>query len=112
MARRFVPNPGMERALASTQDMRIYLKRVAEAGAEEAKQRAPVDSGALRDSIKGDVEMGPQGYEAKVSAGDRKAFYWGMVEFGTSKKGARPYLRPGVQAMLSRFGGRFTSKGD
>jgi HK97 gp10 family phage protein len=81
-------------------------------GHEEAKQRAPVDSGALRDSIKGDVEMGPQGYEAKVSAGDRKAFYWGMVEFGTSKKGARPYLRPGVQAMLSRFGGRFTSKGD
>jgi HK97 gp10 family phage protein len=106
----FHPNPGMERALAATPEMKRYLDQIADEAAEEVRRRVPVDSGTLRDSIEATVERTPEGYVAKVTVGNRKAFYWGMVEFGTSRLGARPYFRPGIQALLSRFGGRF--KGD
>ena len=101
--RRFHPNPGMERALASTPEMRRYLERVVDTGAEEVRRRAPVASGALRESINSDVVMTPDGYEGQVKAGDRKAFYWWIVEMRQT-----PYFRSGVQAALARVGGKLT----
>ena len=102
--RRFHPNPGMERALASTPEMRRHLERVVDIGAEEVRRRAPVASGALRESINGEVVLTPDGYEGQVKAGDRKAWYYWIVEVRQT-----PYFRSGVQAALSRFGGRLTS---
>ncbi len=56
---------------------------------QSAKEACPVDTGALRDSIK----MSVQGNRAVVSA---NTDYAGYVEFGTSKMPARPYLVPAL----------------
>jgi HK97 gp10 family phage protein len=97
----------MEQALASTPEMRRYMEKIAEDAAEDVRRRAPYDSGALQESVKGSVELTSSGYVAKVTVGGREAWYWLFPEFGTSRVPARPYLRPGVQATLSRYGGRF-----
>lgn len=68
------------------------LRRGAEAIESGAKSRAPVDSGDLRDSIKAD-RLGVGEYEVASDA-----FYAHMVEFGTTKAGAQPFLLPAAEA--------------
>ena len=53
----------------------------------DAQTMAPVDTGALRDSIGSQVD----GWEAEVYADTPYAAY---VELGTSKNHAQPYLSP------------------
>jgi HK97 gp10 family phage protein len=67
----------------------------AEAVSAQAKQRVPVESGALRDAIH--VERGGVG-EYTVVAGDREAFYGHLVEFGTVHTPPRPFLVPAAEA--------------
>lgn len=67
-----------------------------EAIANDAKTRAPVDTGRLRDSIH--VERrGPSEYTVLVDA-----FYGQLVEFGSTSTGARPYLIPAIEANRER----------
>lgn len=70
----------------------------AEVVREEAKQRAPVRTGNLRDHI--DVEIAKtQPHKAEVHVGPTKEAFYGMfIEAGTSKMPARPYLRPALDA--------------
>ena len=63
--------------------------------AAEARDRVPVNSGALRDAIR--VEHDGPG-EYTVLAGDNDAFYGHLVEFGTSLTPARPFLIPAVES--------------
>jgi HK97 gp10 family phage protein len=70
------------------------LEAGAELIAEGARQRVPVESGALRDSIHVDTTKG----EVSVVAGDRTAFYGHMVEFGTTHSPAEPFLVPAAEA--------------
>src|SRR5262245_33437618 len=71
-----------------------------EASVREMKARAqalvPVESGALRNSI--EVERVKEG-EWKFFAGNREVYYAALVEFGSSRKGARPYFIPAVEAV-------------
>jgi HK97 gp10 family phage protein len=78
----------------------LALRKAAEAGAEviadEAKQRAPVKTGQLRESIT--VAPGPmkQGKaEYRIGPG-KKAWYGSLIEFGTKFIPARPFLRPAL----------------
>lgn len=74
------------------------LERAAAPMAEAARSMAPVDSGALRESIEAKVvvrsdkgailELGPTGHQRR-SLGH-------ILEFGTSKMSARPFLRPAL----------------
>lgn len=58
--------------------------------AQSAASKAPVLTGALRDSIKvGGVSNTSATVEADVE-------YAGFVEFGTSKMSAEPYMTPGI----------------
>ena len=67
------------------------IKEGAEDVATGAKERVPVQTGALRDAIY--VKRGgPAQYE--VYAGDENAFYGHMVERGTKYATARPFLVP------------------
>lgn len=97
-----------------------------EGGAEEiaAAQRraAPTESGALRDSIKVQRKAGEGGADigVRIVAGDAKAWYARIVEFGTRPhiaggkfKGAkhpgaraRPYFYPTYRAYKKRFKSR------
>ena len=69
----------------------LIVQKAAEELAEKAKQRAPVATGALRDSI----EAKRTGVaEAEVVVGDFKGHFH---EFGTSKMAATPFLIPAAE---------------
>jgi HK97 gp10 family phage protein len=67
----------------------------AEAVAVRAKERAPVETGALRDAIH--VEKDSKPFTYNVVAGVKEAFYGHMVEFGTSHSSAHPFLVPAAE---------------
>jgi HK97 gp10 family phage protein len=58
----------------------------------EAKQRAPVDTGALRASIQAGADHVAVGME-----------YGPHVEFGTVEQSAQPFLTPAVEAQREHF---------
>lgn len=66
----------------------------------DARQRVPVDTGALRDSIKGRVINQQSG---EVTAGGGDVDYAGYVEYGTVKMAAQPYMHPAADAARPRF---------
>lgn len=71
---------------------------------QTARQLAPVDTGRLRDSI--GLEGG--GGEARASSLASvsvvaRAPYAGFVEFGTSRMGPQPFMRPAVRAHRKGF---------
>ena len=76
-------------------------------GVEYAKAVVPVDTGALRRSIRQEPKPRREGdsYEAGISAGGggvvnpktgREVDYAGFVEWGTSRAPAQPYLTPAL----------------
>lgn len=69
---------------------------LAEQIAEGARERVPVETGALRDAIHVRVEDD----QVAVVAGDNMAFYGHMVENGTVKAPAHPFLVPAFEAEL------------
>jgi HK97 gp10 family phage protein len=80
--------------LARSEGVEHALLRVGEKVAERAATTAPRDTGAGAESIHaelvdGEVRVGP----------DAEHFYMtAFVEVGTSKMGARPFLRPALDA--------------
>lgn len=65
---------------------------------EGAKERAPVDTGALRNSIT--VDFYERGLAAQIGPHMPYAPY---VEYGTRKMAARPYLGPAFAAERPNF---------
>lgn len=63
----------------------------------EAKLRAPVDTGTLRNSIQ-TVRLGPASYAVVVGVD-----YGVHVEWGTVKMAAQPYLRPALTIVTPGF---------
>ena len=57
---------------------------------DSAKEKAPVITGALRDSIVIDVEVTPEGVTVEVGP---TVDYGDDVEFGGLRRPAKPYLR-------------------
>lgn len=60
----------------------------------EAKARVPVRTGFLRRSISSDVQW--SGRNRVVVTIGPNAEYGAFVEFGTSRMGAQPYMRPAI----------------
>lgn len=67
-------------------------RNYAEAVADLAQQLAPVDIGALRESIHVEAGDRPGAYKVVASVP-----YAAAVEFGTHKMAAQPYLTPATQ---------------
>lgn len=61
-----------------------------------AKKNCPVDTGMLRASITSDIGV----LEAEVGTNVEYAAY---VEYGTSKQGAKPFLRPALDSSLKQL---------
>jgi len=61
----------------------------------DAKQIVPVDTGDLRASIESRVIRNAEGEVVGVIGSNVK--YAPFIEFGTSKMGAQPFLRPAVE---------------
>lgn len=73
--------------------------------AEEARRLVPVRTGTLRDSIvvaSGDLDASAVTLKhglAKVQIGpDERGFYGHLVEFGTYRSAAKPFMRPAFDA--------------
>ena len=89
----FIPNPLFLEELKVDPTFRAHMDLVGDAAKEEARNFAPVLTGALRDSIEvSHLEGGRQ----RISVGVRYGMY---VEFGTFDTPAEPYLRPALDAL-------------
>lgn len=64
--------------------MRSALRAGAKVIAEEAKANVPVAAGDLRDSVRVSARLRRGVVTATVKAGNKKAWYWRFVEFGTA----------------------------
>lgn len=83
----------------------ILLQHAAEAGAEiiaeDARERAPEDEGDLKKGI-GYRTRRRQAGRTIVEIGNGRAEWWGkLVELGTSKTPAKPWLRPALDGKAS-----------
>ena len=80
--------PGWElRALAASSST---VDEVTEAIAEDMRRYAPVDTGALRDSIEAEPAVEGSG---RVRVGTD---HWQFPEYGTRDQDAQPYARPAL----------------
>lgn len=87
----------IRKASADVQDnARKVLNEQAEIIRDDAKSRAPVDSGTLQKSIK--ASKTKKSLNASVSAGGGDAYYAPFVEFGTKNADAQPFLYPAARA--------------
>lgn len=87
----------IRKASADVQDnARKVLNEQAEIIRDDAKSRAPVDSGTLQKSIKASKTR--KSLNASVSAGGGDAYYAPFVEFGTKNADAQPFLYPAARA--------------
>ena len=65
-----------------------------------AQNRAPVDTGALRNSVTHEYRRGGGTLRGEVGP---TVNYGGYVERGTSRMRAQPYLRPATDAVLPGY---------
>lgn len=73
--------------------------------AQRARSLAPVDTGALKDAIQGDSRKtsGRVGLAPDLQRVNGPQKYWRHVEYGTSRRPARPYFRPAVDMESQGF---------
>lgn len=93
------------------------LLKSAEEGRDRAKQLVPVDTGALRDSIRVERFARPAGnilYTGIAAGGYKKNRKTGRlvdyaiyVEYGTRRMRPRPYLRPASEWAMKRVPDHF-----
>ena len=68
----------------------------------------PEADGDLRESLAYYAVPGFQGLKWRVTAGDEKAFYARMVEFGTPRNAASPFFYPAYRAVRRALKSRMT----
>ena len=85
-----------ELAAAAAQGMRDEMERTA----QEARAACPVDTGALKDSIRVEYAQSASGAEAALRA---DAPHAAAVELGTMKRRAQPFLYPAYNANQARL---------
>jgi HK97 gp10 family phage protein len=92
--------PEVITALSRTPEIKRQVRAVAAAIRNDAKRRAPRDTGALRRSIRVDNVLDERGNVVyRVGWDKRIAHYGGLVELGTEDTPARPHLRPAADAV-------------
>jgi len=77
------------------------LEKAAEVVANEARRRVPVRSGKLKDTIRVVRLRDSDARNVRIYAGNRKkggAYYAHIVERGSVKMRAKPFLRPALNA--------------
>ena len=72
------------------------LKSVGMTAEKYAKERCPVDTGNLRNSITNTTDLDTAYVGTNVE-------YAAYVEMGTSKMGKRPYIQPAVEEHLDEY---------
>jgi len=89
-----------ELTAAVEKHMMDCLEVAGEQIAARARQRVPVATGKLKDTIRVVRLKGDPKQNVRVYAGNRikgGAFYAHMIEYGTVKMAAKPFLRPSLK---------------
>lgn len=76
-------------SIAESSEVETILRKAADAGADAARRRVPVDTGELRASIYSTTANGRAEFGATAPHSKD-------VEFGTYKEKAHPFLRPSI----------------
>lgn len=95
--------------IAGGEGMRAHMQNLADDAAAEIERRAPSMVKTARSRVYGRVVKAGDGWSAEAVV---KSAVWHWPEYGTAGRHFRtpePYIRPGVQAVLSRSGGRFST---
>lgn len=92
MAVLFVMNPTLPAQVKVDPGIGVTMLALANEVLQSAQDLAPVQTGALKASLR--VELA-EGNAGRVSV---NVDYWLFPEFGTSKMDAEPYLRPALTA--------------
>lgn len=102
---RFEPNRQAARDLARAADMGHALGRIAGEAADEIERRLPHPDilGGIR--VEADTDTTGDGVEGVVRVIGPG---WHLWEYGTVNHRPQPAIRPGMQATISRHGGRWT----
>jgi hypothetical protein len=103
---RFTPNPRAKQQLLGELGMKALVSEVASDAASRAARHAPRNTGRLAASIDSSVEKDGGEWVGVTFVGE---WYGKLWEFGHRGR-SQPFLRPGMQAALTRYGGRFKSK--
>jgi len=91
--------------------MRGAMRAGSKVMAEKAKEQVPVDSGDLRNSIRVTTRSRRGQVTATVRAGDKKAYYAHMVEFGTAAHLIpKPSRKKRLKQVVLAFGGSVKSE--
>ncbi len=79
-------------------EVAVNMDRACEFAADRARAKVPVRSGLTKSDIDYEVDARALVVEGRIGIpkGKGHAFYGYFVEVGTSKMGARPFLRPAV----------------
>lgn len=100
MARAEVNSAALDRQLKYNPDVTDALLKMGDAIAGDAKANAEalglVETGGGVKSIQAEVGYDADGAFARVSW-DRRHFYMGFHELGTSHENAKPFLRPAAE---------------
>ena len=100
-------DPRAAEKLSRASQMAAALGAVADDAAAEVERRAPRIVRGRGSRIYGEVQQTADGAEGIVAV---KSPFWHFPEYGHSRYPPDPYLRPGVQATLSKVNGRFSSE--
>jgi len=84
------------------QEVEKAVSKSAEITTEHVRFAAPEDDGHLKDSVRFEEDFAPEKVGAKIIAGDKKAFYARMVEFGTVHQKAQAFFYPAIRAEIKR----------
>ena len=78
---------------------------------DDARKRAPVDTGDLKRAVKSRQTRGERDEAAAQVWADRsggrtgRAYHWHLLEFGTEKMPAQPFLNPTIEEWRSNMPG-------
>lgn len=79
----------------AVENVKTIVSDAADTGERIMKERVPVDTGRLKDSIERKESDGGKTVKIEPTARDKNGrYYAGYVEFGTKKTPAVPFVRP------------------
>jgi hypothetical protein len=104
---RFKPNRQAAKQLLGDEPMRRAMEQIARQGADNVEARAPRIVKHRGSRIYGEAKSDSGEWIAYIAV---RSPFWHFPEYGHSRYAPRPFLRPGVQEVLSRHGGRFKSQ--
>lgn len=95
MSANFVPNPAFPLVVMVQPLAHAMFASLGDEAEALSRQLAPVDTGALYDSIGHEPVPGPEAGTRLFAGTD----HWSFAEFGTSHWSGQPFLRPVIDAL-------------